>query len=348
MRFFHKSLDRLKSAMKKTRDFMTRNVRTFLPGRQIDESFLTELEATLISADIGVKAAERIVGEIRERWRLAKIKNAADAEAVVREQMAANWPAADRELKFDPAGPTVILVCGVNGAGKTTSIAKLAWLLKEQMGKKVLLCASDTFRAGAVHQLSIWAERLGVEIIKHKQGADPAAVAYDACEAAKSRAVDVLIVDTAGRLPTQEHLIRELVKIRDVVSRRIDGAPMNRCWCSMQPLGRTPFNRQESSATPSTSPASSWPNSTAPPKAASSWPSRNSSTSPSNSSAWERRPKTSKASTPSVSWMPSSANVPKQMREMRDHHGGTETRRRIRLLKLDVRSEGDFVPSLYR
>jgi len=183
------------------------------------------LEATLIGADIGVKAAERIVGEIRERWRLAKIKNAADAEAVVREQMAANWPAADRELKFNPAGPTVILVCGVNGAGKTTSIAKLAWLLKEQMGKKVLLCASDTFRAGAVHQLSIWAERLGVEIIKHKQGADPAAVAYDACEAAKSRAVDVLIVDTAGRLPTQEHLIRELVKIRDVVSRRIDGAP---------------------------------------------------------------------------------------------------------------------------
>ena len=225
MRFFHKSLDRLKSAMKKTRDFMTRDVRTFLPGRQIDESFLTELEATLIGADIGVKAAERIVSEIRERWRMAKIKNAADAEAVVREQMAANWPTADRELKFNPAGPTVILVCGVNGAGKTTSIAKLAWLLKTQMGKKVLLCASDTFRAGAVHQLSIWAERLGVEIVKHKQGADPAAVAYDACEAAKTRAMDVLIVDTAGRLPTQEHLIRELVKIRDVVARRIDGAP---------------------------------------------------------------------------------------------------------------------------
>jgi fused signal recognition particle receptor len=225
MRFFHKSLDRLKTALKKTADIMTRDVRTFLPGRQIDETFLNELEVSLIQADIGVKAAERIVGEVRERWRMAKIKNAGDAENVVREQMAANWPAADRELHFNPSGPTVILVSGVNGAGKTTSIAKLAWLLKEEMGKKVILCASDTFRAGAVHQLSIWAERLGVEIIKHKQGADPAAVAYDACEAAKSRGVDVLIVDTAGRLPTQDHLIRELVKIRDVVARRIEGAP---------------------------------------------------------------------------------------------------------------------------
>lgn len=225
MRFFHKTKDVLATALKKTRDVMTRDVRTFLPGRAIDDNFLNELEVALIQADIGVKNAERIVGEVRERWRLAKIRNASDAEKVVREEMAANWPAADRELRLAASGPSVILVCGVNGAGKTTSIAKLAWLLKEQMHKSVLLCASDTFRAGAVHQLSIWAERLGVEIVKHKQGADPAAVAYDACEAAKSRGIDVLIVDTAGRLPNQEHLIRELVKIRDVVARRIEGAP---------------------------------------------------------------------------------------------------------------------------
>jgi fused signal recognition particle receptor len=113
----------------------------------------------------------------------------------------------------------------VNGAGKTTSIAKLAWLLKDQMKKKVILCASDTFRAAAVDQLTIWAERIGVEIVKHKMGSDPAAVAYDACEAAKSRNADVLIVDTAGRLHTQEHLMRELTKIRDVVAKRIEGAP---------------------------------------------------------------------------------------------------------------------------
>src|SRR6185295_10677610 len=114
---------------------------------------------------------------------------------------------------------------GINGAGKTTSIAKLAWLLKNEMGKKVMVAASDTFRAGAVNQLTIWAERIDVEIVRHRQGADPAAVAYDACEAAKARDFDVLIVDTAGRLHTQDHLMRELTKIRDVVAKRIPGAP---------------------------------------------------------------------------------------------------------------------------
>jgi fused signal recognition particle receptor len=163
--------------------------------------------------------------EVRDRWRLGKIKNADEARTVVREQLLANWPPADRELRFASSGPTVFMVAGVNGAGKTTSIAKLAWLMKNELHKKVLVCASDTFRAAAVEQLSIWAERIGVEIVKHKQGADPGAVAWDACEAAKSRGTDVLIVDTAGRLHTQQHLMRELIKIRDVVAKRIDGAP---------------------------------------------------------------------------------------------------------------------------
>jgi fused signal recognition particle receptor len=144
---------------------------------------------------------------------------------VIREQLLTVFPAEDRELRLAPSGPTVIMVAGVNGAGKTTSIAKLAWLLKTQMNKKVMVAASDTFRAAAVDQLTIWAERIGVEIVKHKMGADPAAVAYDACEAAKARGFDVLIVDTAGRLHTQENLMRELTKIRDVVARRIEGAP---------------------------------------------------------------------------------------------------------------------------
>ena len=226
MSFFAKSLDKLKGALRKTREVMLTDVRTlFIPGRQINDEFLAELEEKFLQSDMGVGNVDRIITEVRERWRLGKIKNALDAEGVVREQMLANWPTADRELKFASSGPSVFLVSGVNGAGKTTSIAKLAWLLKEQMGKKVMLCASDTFRAGAVHQLSIWAERIGVEVVKHKQGADPAAVAYDACEAAKARGADVLIVDTAGRLPTQEPLIRELMKIRDVVARRIEGAP---------------------------------------------------------------------------------------------------------------------------
>jgi fused signal recognition particle receptor len=226
MAFFLKTLDKLKSALKKTAKILNTDVRTlFVPGRQIDEAFLTELEEKFLQGDMGVKNVEAILTEIRIRWQAGKIKNAADAERVIREKLLSILGTADRELKFAATGPTVILVAGVNGAGKTTSIAKLAWLLKDQMKKKVMVCASDTFRAGAVHQLSIWAERIGVDIVKHKQGADPAAVAYDACEAAKSREMDVLIVDTAGRLPTQEPLIRELVKIRDVCAKRIVGAP---------------------------------------------------------------------------------------------------------------------------
>jgi fused signal recognition particle receptor len=226
MAFFSKTLDKLKGALGKTREILFTDVRTlFVPGRQIDDEFLAELEEKFLQADMGVGNAERIITAIRDRWRLGKIRNAVEAQGVIREQMLVNWPPAEREIRFAPSGPTVILVAGINGAGKTTSIAKLAWLLKNQMNKKVMVCASDTFRAGAVHQLSIWAERIGVEIVRHRQGADPAAVAYDACEAAKARNFDVLIVDTAGRLHTQDHLMRELTKIRDVVSKRIEGAP---------------------------------------------------------------------------------------------------------------------------
>jgi fused signal recognition particle receptor len=227
MAFLPKAFDRLKGALKKTAQVLNTDVRTlFIPGRQINDEFLNEVEEKLLAADVGVKNAERIVSTMRDRWRLGKIKNRDQCQGIIREEMLAGWPPDEtRELTFAPSGPTVILVAGVNGAGKTTSIAKLAWYLKNVLNKKVMVCAGDTFRAGAVHQLSIWADRLGVEIVKHKQNADPAAVAYDACEAAKSRGVDVLIVDTAGRLPTQEHLIRELVKIRDVVAKRIEGAP---------------------------------------------------------------------------------------------------------------------------
>jgi len=229
MQFFSKSLDKLKGALRRTARVLNTDVRTlFIPGRQIDEGFLDELEQKLIQADVGVRNVETIVAEVRERWRLGRIRNADEAEAIVRAkflEMVAGATPQDRELHFAESGPTVVLVAGINGAGKTTSIAKLAWLAKNEMKKTVMVCASDTFRAAAVDQLSIWAQRLGVEIVKHKMGADPAAVAYDACEAAKSRGIDLLIVDTAGRLHTQDHLMRELTKIRDVVAKRIAGAP---------------------------------------------------------------------------------------------------------------------------
>jgi fused signal recognition particle receptor len=226
MRFFSKTLDKLKGALRKTAAVLNTDVRTlFIPGRQINEQFLQEMEERFLQADMGVHNVDKLVTTLREEWRLGRIRNADQCLGIVRQQLVANWPDADRDLRVASPGPTVVLVAGVNGAGKTTSIAKLAWLLKNQMGKKVMLCASDTFRAAAVEQLSIWAQRIGVEIIKHKMGSDPGAVAYDACEAAKARGVDVLIVDTAGRLHTQDHLMRELTKIRDVVAKRIPGAP---------------------------------------------------------------------------------------------------------------------------
>jgi len=227
MKFFSKTIDKLKGALRKTATVLNTDVRTlFVPGRQIDEALLRETEERFLQADIGVNNVERIIGQIRESWRLGQIKNGEQAQEIVRSQLLAGWGApADRELRFAESGPTVILVAGINGAGKTTSIAKLAWLLKNQMNKKVMVCAGDTFRAAAVEQLSIWSERIGVEIVKHKMGSDPAAVAYDAAEAAKARDIDALIVDTAGRLHTQDNLMRQLTKIRDVVAKRIVGAP---------------------------------------------------------------------------------------------------------------------------
>ncbi|MEM7809735.1 MAG: signal recognition particle-docking protein FtsY [Planctomycetota bacterium] len=227
MAFFAKTLDRLKGALNKTAAVLNTDVRTlFVPGRQIDHAFLDELEEKLIIADTGVKRAMTIREAVQDRWRLGKIKNAEQAADIVKSEMLQGWSdAATREIRYAESGPTVIMVCGVNGAGKTTSIAKLAWLLKEQAGKRVMLAAGDTFRAAAVEQLTLWAERLGIEIVKQRQGVDPAAVAYDACEAAVARGVDVLIVDTAGRLHTQQGLMRELGKIRSVIAKKIDDAP---------------------------------------------------------------------------------------------------------------------------
>ena len=230
MAFFSKTLDKLKGALRKTAAVLNTDVRTlFVPGRQIDDAFLTEMEERLLQSDMGVRNVDRIMAQVRDRWRLGRIRNADEAGRVMREEILAILTKDDvpatRELRTAAAGPTVVLVAGINGAGKTTSIAKLAWLLKNRADKRVMVCASDTFRAAAVDQLTIWSERIGVDIVKHRMGADPAAVAYDACEAAKSRGVDVLIVDTAGRLHTQDHLMRELTKIRDVVAKRIQGAP---------------------------------------------------------------------------------------------------------------------------
>jgi fused signal recognition particle receptor len=211
--------------MSKTRNRISSSLSSVLTlGRNIDEDLLDELEETLISDDIGVEMTERLLSDLREAYRSRQIAKSEDILPFLKDHMKSYWPEQDRQLRIAESGPTAILVAGINGSGKTTSIAKLAYVLSRD-NKKVIVAACDTFRAAAVEQLTIWAQRIGVEIVKHRSGSDPAAVAFDACQAALSRDADFLILDTAGRLHTKKNLMAELKKIRDVVAKKIPGGP---------------------------------------------------------------------------------------------------------------------------
>ena len=220
-----KWLSRLTSGLTKTRSKLADGVRGLLGvGRKVDAQFLEELEETLILGDVGVAATRRIVEDLKVRYRDRDVTADDDLLAIIKKDLKESLGEADRSLSTNPDGPTVCLVAGVNGSGKTTAVARLARLLLGE-GKSVLLAACDTFRAAADEQLRIWSERVGVDVVHHKPGADPGAVAYDAAEAAVARGIDVLLVDTAGRLHTQDHLMRELGKIRNVLAKKIPGAP---------------------------------------------------------------------------------------------------------------------------
>ena len=220
-----KFLARIREVLAKTRSKLTKSLKTVLTiGRNVDEDLLDELYDVLIGADLGVGATEKIIDDLRKAYKEKRIATAEQIIPFLKDDLKQYWPEQDRRISYAPAGPTVILVAGINGSGKTTSVAKLAWWLTGQ-GKKVILAACDTFRAAAVEQLTIWSQRVDVQIVKHQEGADPGAVAYDACQAAVARNADVLLIDTAGRLHTQDHLMRELGKISRVVSKQIPGAP---------------------------------------------------------------------------------------------------------------------------
>ncbi|MBO7148381.1 MAG: signal recognition particle-docking protein FtsY [Clostridia bacterium] len=213
--------DKLKSGLAKTKESVFGQVtELFKSFVKVDEDLLEELEELLIMADVGVSSAEEIIEGLREKIREDRIDDSEEAKAALCEilkGMIGEYKPLDLENK-----PAVILVIGVNGVGKTTSIAKIANNLKSQ-SKKVLLCAADTFRAAAIDQLTVWADRVGVDIISHAEGSDPAAVVYDAAIAAKKRGVDVLIIDTAGRLHNKKNLMDELAKINRVVDRELPG-----------------------------------------------------------------------------------------------------------------------------
>ena len=225
MALFSRTREKLKAGLQKSRQKINDSLKAVLTlGRKIDEELLEELEEKLISDDLGVETTMQIIEDLRTAWKERKITSAEDVVPFLKEELISYWPDRDRRLHLADEPPTVILVTGVNGCGKTTSVGKLSALLAGQ-GKKVVLAACDTFRAAAVDQLTIWSQRTGVQIVKHQQGSDPAAVAFDACEATLARNADILLIDTAGRLHTQKNLMRELSKIRDVVSRKIAGAP---------------------------------------------------------------------------------------------------------------------------
>ncbi len=224
MGLFTSTISAIRGGLAKTRRTFAGGLRSLLVGRTLDDDLITQIESHLIMADVGVGMTRSIIDALRADVRAGRMTRGEDAISFLKERMKSEWDEVDRALAVAPTAPTVILVAGINGAGKTTSVAKIAKSLRDE-GRSVLLAAADTFRAGAVAQLTIWSERLGVDIVRGAPGADPASVAYDAAEAALARGVDVLLIDTAGRLHTQANLMRQLTKIRDVVAKKIPGAP---------------------------------------------------------------------------------------------------------------------------
>lgn len=218
-------LKRLRQSLAKTREHITgRLVNLWGAKRELDEDFFEELEAILLTADVGVTTTLKLVDTLRQRCKHENFTDSSSIGAVLQEEVVKLLGDEVPRLNWAPSPPTVILVVGVNGSGKTTTIGKLAYRLRQQ-GEKVILAAADTFRAAAAEQLAVWAERAGAEIIRHQAGADPGAVVFDALKAALNRQASAVLVDTAGRLQTKTNLMEELKKIRRIIERELPGAP---------------------------------------------------------------------------------------------------------------------------
>ncbi len=220
--------EKFKDGLSKTRNTFSERVNDLVARyRKVDEDFFEELEEILIAADVGVSTVMELIDELKMEVKRRNIQDTKDVQSVISEKLVEIYQGNEEQspkLNIQEEGLTVILVVGVNGVGKTTSIGKIANRLKNE-GKNVLLAAGDTFRAGAIQQLEVWGDRVGVDVIKQSEGSDPAAVMYDAVQAAKSRNVDVLICDTAGRLQNKVNLMKELEKVKRVIERELPGSP---------------------------------------------------------------------------------------------------------------------------
>jgi fused signal recognition particle receptor len=220
---------KLKKSLTKTREALVEKVDGLIYGRMtVDEALYEELEEILIQSDVGVKTSLELVQKVRDEMKTRRLDDPTQLKPILKAELRKIFGDYDQEgpatLALEAGKPAVIIVVGVNGTGKTTTIGKLAYMLRQD-GKKVLLAAADTFRAAAIEQLDIWAQRAGAQTIKHAEGADPAAVVYDAIQAGRARGYDVVIVDTAGRLHTKVNLMEELKKVFRVVQRELPGAP---------------------------------------------------------------------------------------------------------------------------
>ncbi|WP_455662750.1 signal recognition particle-docking protein FtsY [Pradoshia sp.] len=220
--------EKFREGLTKTRNSFSEKVNDLVARyREVDEDFFEELEDVMIQADIGVETVMELIDKLKFEVKRRNIKDTSEVQSVISEKLVEIYESGEEssaEMNLQEDALTVVLFVGVNGVGKTTTIGKLAHKYKAE-GKKVLLAAGDTFRAGAIEQLEVWGDRVGVEVIKQGAGSDPAAVMYDAVQAAKSRKVDILLCDTAGRLQNKVNLMKELEKVKKVIEREIPGAP---------------------------------------------------------------------------------------------------------------------------
>lgn len=220
MGFFEK----IKNGLTKTRQQIATKIEWAISGKPLDEDAFDEIEEAMILSDAGLETTQLLIDALKEKWKRGLIKTTGDIRSSMKEEVLKVLGPIESPIATDSRKPFVILTLGVNGVGKTTTIAKMAGIYRNA-GKKVIFGACDTFRAAAIEQLDVWAKRLDIEMVRHADGSDPAAVAFDTVKAARSRGADIVILDTAGRLHTKANLIEEMKKIHRVVSREVEGAP---------------------------------------------------------------------------------------------------------------------------
>jgi len=239
---FKSIVSKLKEGLSKTKKQISDSLTVISFGRKIDESLFEDIEMVLLKADVGLKATEEIIQYLREESKKRKITEGEDLKNLLKEKLYEILKKCEGKLELGSEKPAVILFLGINGSGKTTTIGKLASQFVQD-GKTVVLAAADTFRAAAIDQLEVWSERSGARIVKHTQGADPSAVVYDAVNSAKSRGDDIVLIDTAGRLHTKEHLMKELQKIKRTIQKLMPDQPVETILVLDGTIGQNSINQ---------------------------------------------------------------------------------------------------------